>query len=228
MFAQGQQHRLIYHEIDFPATSGKKLQLVQAVPALRAILPDVQGTEHEWSSANLPNGCQYWCHGVDLRELPATDSVKSLQGMRADVPTLVVSECCLCYLEVGDATAVVKHFTDKIHDLSLILYEPILPHDAFGQQMVSNLAARRLRMPTVQTYVDSQRQQKRLRDAGFEQARGMTIGEVWKNWTPPDEKTRVDSLEGLDEVEEWDLLASHYMLAWGWRGTGFGGWSRQQ
>ncbi|KAH7031142.1 S-adenosyl-L-methionine-dependent methyltransferase [Microdochium trichocladiopsis] len=225
MLAQGQQSRLIYHEVDFPTTSGRKLQLVQAVPALRAILPEAQGSEVDWSSTKLPNECQYWCHGVDLREL-SVDGGKSLEGVRSDVPTLVISECCLCYLEVGEATGVVKHFTDKIPDLSLVLYEPILPHDAFGQQMVSNLAARRLRMPTVQTYIDMPQQQKRLRDAGFEQARSMTIGEVWKHWTSPNEKTRVDSLEGLDEVEEWDLLASHYMLAWGWRGDGFGGWNR--
>lgn len=225
MLAQGRQSSLIYHEIDFPATSAKKLQLVRSVPALRAILPGAQGSDVAWSSTDLPNDCQYWCHGVDLRELTA-EADKSLDGVRSDVPTLVISECCLCYLEVGEATGVVKHFTDKIQDLSLVLYEPILPHDAFGQQMVSNLATRRLRMPTVQTYTDMPQQQRRLKDAGFEQARSMTIGEVWKQWTPPDEKIRVDGLEGLDEVEEWDLLASHYMLAWGWRGSGFGGWSR--
>jgi [phosphatase 2A protein]-leucine-carboxy methyltransferase len=44
------------------------------------------------------------------------------------------------------------------------------------------------------------------------------------------EKERVAGLEMLDEVEEWQLLARHYCVAWGWRsGAGedtgvFDGW----
>jgi [phosphatase 2A protein]-leucine-carboxy methyltransferase len=31
----------------------------------------------------------------------------------------------------------------------------------------------------------------------------------------------VERLEWLDEVEEWKLLASHYCVAWGWKGALF-------
>lgn len=33
------------------------------------------------------------------------------------------------------------------------------------------------------------------------------------------EKTRIETLEMLDEVEEWDLLQSHYCVALGSRGS---------
>jgi [phosphatase 2A protein]-leucine-carboxy methyltransferase len=52
----------------------------------------------------------------------------------------------------------------------------------------------------------------------------MTIEDIWQTWVPPEEKQRVDSLEGLDEVEEWKLLAAHYIVLWASKGNGFGSW----
>ncbi|KAJ5052240.1 uncharacterized protein L3040_001997 [Drepanopeziza brunnea f. sp. 'multigermtubi'] len=53
-----------------------------------------------------------------------------------------------------------------------------------------------------------------------------TIENIWQNWVPSTEKQRVDALEGLDEVEEWQMLARHYCVAWGWRGSvGWDGWA---
>ena len=44
------------------------------------------------------------------------------------------------------------------------------------------------------------------------------------------EKERLAKLEILDEVEEWELLARHYCVVWGWRngdanGPAWNGWS---
>ncbi|KAK6957608.1 hypothetical protein Daesc_000395 [Daldinia eschscholtzii] len=223
LFSQPSHAGLIYHEIDFPAIASKKLQLVNATPQLRSIVPNPQNEKDGWSSSNLPNGCQYWCHGLDLRAL-LNSSIESLSGIRTDVPTVLVSECCLCYLETSEAQGVIKFFTEKIPNLALIVYEPIHPNDSFGKQMVSNLAARRIHMPTLDSYQDSTKQQSRLKEAGFELATSLTIRDVWRKWVTEEEKERVDSLEGLDEVEEWNLLADHYIVAWGWRGNGFQRW----
>ena len=230
--------------------AAKKKRLVQAAPPLRAVMPTVatlsgggaerggevegKGEREENSGGEtwgqeLPNGSEYWCHGRDLRDL-ARLGARLLPRLRTDLPTLLVSECCLCYLEAGQARAVVAHFADQIADssggggLGIALYEPVHPDDAFGRQMVANLAARRIRMPTLDAYRDAPAQRARLRDAGFDSVRAMSVEEIWRAWVPDEEKERVDALEGLDEVEEWNLLAAHYIVAWAWRGRGFEGW----
>ncbi|KAI1134361.1 leucine carboxyl methyltransferase [Hypoxylon sp. FL0543] len=223
LFSEPNQAGLIYHEIDFPTISTKKLQLVNANPQLRSIISNPQPESSNWSSTSLQNGCQYWCHGLDLRDLLKED-VKSLRGLRTDIPTVLVSECCLCYLQTSEAQGIIKYFTDKIPDLAIVIYEPIHPDDSFGKQMVSNLAARQIRMPTLDTYQDSAKQQARLKEAGFDLVKSLTIGDIWRRWIAEEERERVDSLEGLDEVEEWNLLADHYIVAWGWRGSGFRDW----
>lgn len=182
------------------------------------------GEDGSWQSTP-ENGNEYFCHGLDLRQLAQKENDVKLKGIRTDVPTLLISECCLCYLEISEGKEVVKWFTDKLPSLGIVLYEPIKPDDPFGKQMVSNLAARRIRMPTLDVYKQPKDQEARLRQEGFEQVRQMPVDEIWERWVSGEEKERVDSLEGLDEVEEWKLLAGHYIVVWGWRGPNFEGWS---
>lgn len=225
LFAEASSSNLSYHEIDFPATVAKKARLVQSNHALRHIMgnPSVEDdSEGSWS-CEPPKGGQYYCHALDLRELFQRDA-SSIPGLQTDVPTLMLSECCLCYLETPVAKGALSWFTNCLSNLAVVIYEPVRPNDAFGKMMVSNLAARHIRMPTVQDYETPKDQERRLRDAGLEQANALTIEDVWKRWISSEEKERVDQLEGLDEVEEWQLLADHYVVAWGRRGAGYGLW----
>lgn len=80
-------------------------------------------------------------------------------------------------------------------------------------------------MPTLSVYPEPVDQANRLTQAGFEVVRHMTIGDIWKTWVAQEEKERLDELEGLDEVEEWQLLAAHYIVVWGSKGDGFGPWN---
>lgn len=239
LFSQKGRRSLIYHEVDFPSISSRKRMIVQATPMLRNILPHPVsssdgGDSASWRSTPEGEGNEYWCHGLDLRDLtknlqqgqmePSFNTL--IRGLRADIPTLVISECCLCYLETAQATEVIKYFTNRIPCLGLVLYEPTRPGDAFGRQMVSNLAARRIKMPTLESYKEPKDQENRLRQAGFEEVNQKTVDALWYKWVATEEKERLDGLEGLDEVEEWQLLAAHYIVAWAWRESGFGAWAR--
>ncbi|KAK3488157.1 S-adenosyl-L-methionine-dependent methyltransferase [Neurospora hispaniola] len=161
--------------------------------------------------------------------LPQQKEPLTLTSLNPNLPTLIISECCLCYLPPSTASSIVSFFTTTIQSsLSIVIYEPIKPDDAFGKMMVSNLAAREIRMPTLEVYKEAEDQERRLREAGFSGgegngiggARSKTIEQIWEEWTSQEEKERVDALEGLDEVEEWKLLAGHYIVVWGWRGVG--------
>ncbi|PSR80448.1 S-adenosyl-L-methionine-dependent methyltransferase [Coniella lustricola] len=238
--------RLVYHEMDFSTIVARKRMMVEATPALRTVLtnagPAVEASEFSekyrssWRATPQGEGNEYWCHGADLRHVarlsqkPEDDSVAGpvVSALRTDIPTLLISECCLCYLDPTEARDVIKFFTDKIPEIGLALYEPTRPDDAFGKQMVSNLAARRIRMPTLEVYKEPRDQEERFRHAGFENIAQGTIDSLWNTWVPLEEKERLDRLEGLDEVEEWHLLAAHYIVAWGSRGRGFNSWLRLQ
>lgn len=73
-------------------------------------------------------------------------------------------------------------------------------------------------MPTLNVWGSLDAQKERLRLAGFSHRQeAADIGWLWNRWLHPEEKARLDKIERLDESEEWDLLACHYMIAWGYR-----------
>jgi [phosphatase 2A protein]-leucine-carboxy methyltransferase len=241
--SQNKHHNLIYHEFDFPTVSETKRRTVLGNPLLSKLneneihFPDSQkpppDQAAEWGFTQSKDGISetiYCCHPLDLRQLPYAQPTQPIHGLRTDIPTLIISECCLCYLEVDNSRDVVKWFADRIPSLGIILYEPIGVDDSFGQMMVANLAARGITMPSLGSYKTLSDQKARLGELGFREGNGgqeaENVEKIWEQWIPTAEKDRVDSLEGLDEVEEWQMLARHYAVVWGWRGSlGWEGWS---
>ncbi|KAK0672729.1 putative leucine carboxyl methyltransferase 1 [Cercophora samala] len=229
LFTSSQKHQNIrYHEIDFPVIISKKSTLIRTVPALNSILSPPTSLPNPVTSqsflsqhtATPGTGNTLTLHPLDLRFFPSSPT--ALPGLSPEYPTLLLSECCLCYLPPSTASDIITAFTSHLPSLGLVIYEPILPGDAFGRMMVSNLAARGVTMPTLSVYQTQEDQENRLREGGFAegQVRSRTFEKIWDEWVGEGEKERVDGLERLDEVEEWKLLAGHYVVVWGWKGEG--------
>lgn len=84
-------------------------------------------------------------------------------------------------------------------------------------------------LKTLKKYSSLEKQKERLRILGFKKGQDAADVEfIYNYWMGEDEKERIAKLEMLDEMEEWQLLARHYCIAWGWRDAGdgnvFSGW----
>ncbi|KAL5691112.1 hypothetical protein EMGR_007253 [Emarellia grisea] len=245
---------LIYHEIDFSANTAAKIKFIRAAPLLQRTLG--LGSAQNVAipdSGDALHSPTYHLHPVDLRTLAASGSATTsrspsspnpaekdqppcpLQGVDPTLPTLLISECCLVYLSPREAADVVDYFTKTLFPasvpLGLIIYEPIRPDDAFGRTMVANLATRGIQLQTLHEYASLEAQRRRLREHGLHSGQAAAdIDFIWERWVSEAEKERVARLEMLDEVEEWQLLARHYCVAWGWTSgagedtTVFDGW----
>ncbi|KAI9674171.1 MAG: carboxy methyl transferase for protein phosphatase 2A [Caeruleum heppii] len=227
------RHALVYHELDFPAVTAQKISSIRRSERLLAAIEaqNKQDTEITFSQDGTSlHSSSYHIHPVDLRTLASPSPLSSspsasLPGLCPTTPTLLISECCLIYLPPHSADSLLARFTTSLipspTPLSLIIYEPINPSDPFGQTMISNLRARGIHLQTLQKYASLGRQKERLKVMGFGAGqRSADVKFLWDRWVDETEKTRVAALEMLDEVEEWELLAGHYCVAWGWRGGG--------
>ncbi|KAK7565458.1 S-adenosyl-L-methionine-dependent methyltransferase [Phyllosticta citricarpa] len=223
---------LTYHEIDFPANTKQKIEAIKRTPLLVQTI-----TSHLLNPAELSISADetsltspvYNIHALDLRTLaadqPTTDTstaLPNLPNLSPTTSTLLLSECCLIYLSPNEADRILETFTSALvpapTPVSLIIYEPIRPYDAFGKVMISNLATRGIVLQTLKKYSSLLRQRERLKKFGFSSGQGAAdVNFIWEEWVSEDEKERVASLEMLDEMEEWVLLAKHYCVAWGWR-----------
>lgn len=212
---------ILYHELDFAAVTRGKVAAIARSAELRALIADDAAELDE--AAGTVRSERYNIHAVDLRELPST----TLAGVDPDMPTLCISECCLIYLEPGEADAVFKWSISTLRgDVGMVLYEPIGGNDAFGKVMIQNLAARGIVLKTLKRYESLERQKERFRVLGYNDGQGgVDIEFASERWVEEEEKQRLRALEFRDEVEEWMLLARHYCVAWGWRGSGWEGWT---
>ncbi|KAI9847352.1 MAG: carboxy methyl transferase for protein phosphatase 2A [Thelocarpon superellum] len=241
--------QVVYHELDFASNTAHKIAVIRRSPSLQAILePGLTAKAGEQSAphatisedATSLYSSTYNIHPVDLRTLhtapddgtsssstTATTTTTTLRNVDPMLPTLILSECCLVYLPPQDADGIVKYFTSRVFapstPLGLIIYEPVKPGDSFGRVMVQNLASRGIVLQTLKKYSSLGRQTARLSALGFKSGqRAADVDFIWERWIAEGEKERVTRLEMLDEVEEWQMLAQHYCVAWGWR-DGSGG-----
>lgn len=214
---------IVYHEIDFPTNTAAKLQSVRKHAELQDRIGDshfsmkpIQDSYHS-SSYNI--------HALDLRSLAATSPENpppELPYLNPNLPTLILSEMCLVYLQASTVSSILEtlltHYLDPNTPASFVLYEPILPHDAFGRTMIFNLSTRNIQLPTLTAYPELGDQRARLKKYGFVNgSKAADTGFIWRYWVSEKEKERVAGLEMLDELEELELLLRHYCVAWGWR-----------
>jgi len=223
--AQFAGQSLVYHELDFPVNTSAKISFIDRS---RALSDCIHGPLTVSSDGTALHSLNYHIHPFDLRTLHPPGSSPSdlpppeIPYIDPSLPTLLISECCLIYLAPAAADAVVNYFAKHLFapstPLGVILYEPINPSDAFGKVMVSNLAQRGIVLQTLRRYGSLEAQMERMRAHGFSGKGGADVKRLWETGVNEVEKERISCLEMMDEVEEWNLLASHYCVIWGWRG----------
>ncbi|KAJ1974412.1 carboxy methyl transferase for protein phosphatase 2A [Dimargaris xerosporica] len=203
-----------YFEVDFAETTAQKVMIIQRKTALRTMLQD------NWTTGN--GGTELWSHDYtviagDLRDFEAT-IVPALehQGFDRTLPTLFLSECVLIYLDPTHSDAIIRWVSQNVPTALFAAYEPIGPHDAFGQMMIQNLELRRIELKGLSKYPDLASQQQRYCDLGWPSAQAVDMATLYAQ-LPPGELQRLMRIEILDELEEFNLFGRHYCFAWAWQ-----------
>lgn len=220
MSTLGKSVNFIFHELDFSAVTQHKVSIISKTQVLLDIIKSSCDSPDDLE-INLHSGTilspSYCIHPIDLRTLTSIPLPSKIDG---NLPTLILSECCLVYLEPQEADQLVQWSVNTFSSkgLGIVIYEPIKNFDLFGKMMVKNLASRGISFKTLDKYSTTEKQSIRLFDLGFTgYQNAVTIKQIYDEWFDHYDKMRISKVELLDEIEEWDLLASHYCVAWGWK-----------
>ncbi|KAG5358172.1 Leucine carboxyl methyltransferase 1 [Yarrowia sp. B02] len=198
---------VLYHELDFAVSVSRKKDIIMQDSHLRDLVGDAQPTENK----DEIHTQRYHLHGIDLRSI-GPDFV--LPGSDPSLPTLVISECCLCYLEPDQAKKVVSWITAEFKDSTIVMYEPLSGQDQFGQVMIENLASRGISIPSMTKFPSLESQIERFKAAGYTEVLATSMDVIHDEWLSPEEQQRIHGLEFLDEREELLLLLKHYCVVW--------------
>ncbi|KAI5952139.1 PPM1 [Candida theae] len=221
---------VVYHEIDFADTAKIKKLGIMKNNKLRQLfgidenVPEIESREAFDAFDPDLHYKNYHLHGADLREAHAYSEWK---GLNFDLPTIVLSECVLCYLSPEEYSSTIKYWTNLGNNLTgILIYEPMSLRDSFGQTMYQNLQGRGLNLQTFDKYPNLESRLEFLKqECNLSRLRMTTLSSVGgysktqntedKSWIGAEDLRRINSLEFVDEIEEIRLLLEHYCLCYG-------------
>jgi len=106
------------------------------VPLAR--LPPANDESRDLHGNALGGGCcceRYRLVGADLCDMNATTSRLELAGIQRDVPTFILSECVLTYVNPSASAEVLRWAASYFAHCFFVTYEQVYPQDPFGLVM---------------------------------------------------------------------------------------------
>ncbi|KAM9804463.1 tRNA wybutosine-synthesizing protein 4 [Neosynchiropus ocellatus] len=215
LHAEGALDRVAVFEVDFPDVTQRKAALIRSSHTLRAMLdPQVQFL----TGAVCVSSHQYHLVGVDVRDELAAQEALSLAGLDWTVPTVILSEVVLTYMETKCSDSVVSWTAERLPHSLFIMYEQIHPNDPFGQIMQDHFLKLNSKIHALQKYPDTGAQMRRFLERGWDECVCLDMNNFYLKLIPEAERRRVETLEPFDEFEEWHQKCSHYFILTASRG----------
>jgi len=129
------------------------------------------------------------------------------------VPTLVYAECVLIYLTSQESDNIIKFFADNFENVYFMNYEMMKLNDPFGKVMIKNFEARGCQLSGIDTYPDAEAQKNRYLSLGYTNVEVYDMLVLYDKFLDQNERKRIEKVEWLDEIEEWQLISRHYYFS---------------
>eukprot|EP00050_Salpingoeca_kvevrii_P011409 m.15146 g.15146 ORF g.15146 m.15146 type:complete len:1016 (-) comp3415_c0_seq2:71-3118(-) len=203
---------LVVAEVDFPALVARKTALIAAAPVLNELVGDVAASP---TADELGNGLvapRYRLVGADLGDTANVEQLLQLAGVDPALPTLLLSECVLTYVDTTLATKVIGWSAGWFKQAMFVLYEQIFPADSFGVFMRKHFAKIGSPLQSLTTYPQLDDQLARFHSLGWSKVVAFDMTQLYDSILDASERERIENLELFDEFEEWHLKCYHYFV----------------
>lgn len=135
-------------------------------------------------------------------------------------PTLIIAECCLMYLTAESGDNLISWAGNNLKSVTFCSFDPILSEDLnsdrFAKTMLENFEKRGLDTKALLEYPSKQSTLNRF-SKHFPSVEGFTMLQLERDASTEflvskQQRREVAMKTALDEYEEWNLLADHYLL----------------
>ncbi|KAL0222517.1 hypothetical protein RCL1_002371 [Eukaryota sp. TZLM3-RCL] len=203
-------------EIDLPDIVRKKSKIIA-----KHFSNQLEITSHNSIGVLSPH---YKLSVGDITDLSSIQHVFDSNSVHFHIPTLVVFECVLVYLNPIDSSKLLSFLQSCFPTLVSFVYDPIRPFSPFGKNMVRHAKEMEVDFVAINEYPDLYKQRKRYLDLGFNWSAALDLWEVEKLLVSKEEAKRLHQIELLVEIEEYMAISSQYCLVISGQGVGVMDW----
>lgn len=207
-----------YIEFDYPEITNKKIEMIKRSKKLSEI---IQLDEFETSNMSInitkrinSKSKDYFIIDADITNYEIlNEELCRIPNFDFSVPTVIISECLLVYLDKVTTYQIMHNFTTNFKNLIILVYDLIGSEDNFGKEMIFNLMERGIKLSGY--LIDADAHIERLKICGFNKVQMSDMLTYYNYNIDHKEKIRIENLEFVDEFEEWNLLQSHACYGYG-------------
>ncbi|XP_063964259.1 tRNA wybutosine-synthesizing protein 4-like [Lytechinus pictus] len=210
--ANGSLDNTVFYEVDFPQLVKRKTALIRKKSELTELLLNPIYHSLLDSSGVYISSEKYHLLGVDLKHLDTLERVFKDIGVDSVLPTLLLSECVITYIDTHSSDALIKWAGGYFTHGQFVSYEQVLPDDPFGIVMQKHFKKLNSPLNAIQKYTSKQKHCARFIQQGWDTSCAINMYEYYTQIISKDERIRVEQIELFDEFEEWHLKCIHYIL----------------
>ncbi|KAH6920555.1 hypothetical protein HPB50_028454 [Hyalomma asiaticum] len=201
-----------YFEVDLQSVVANKKAIIEGSADLSSLVTDAAT-----SGSSQP---QYCLLSQDITDLKRLESELRAVDVDFRVPTLVIAECVLSYLDTKHSDRLVEWTSTAFADVALAVYEQVEPHDAFGIVMLAHFESLGSPLKSLHRYPSVASLRDRYLERGYESCDCVSVAEYLCT-LDAEEALRFQELEPFDEFEEWLEKCAHYAFAVSRKGSAF-------
>lgn len=208
---KGRKGKLRFFECDLPVVTAQKAALLTQSPRLVEIVQDVAG-EMLFGPETI-NSEGYVLFPADLNQPNELTNRFKAAGLRPELPTLVIAECVLIYLHPDSVPLLRNHLASYFTNICFADYEMLGSSSPFSRVMVQNFARSGIPLLALSHFSDLEKIRQAQLGEGFTTVQASTMSEIFCCQLNPEELRRICALEWADELEEFNLMQSHYFVS---------------